>query len=238
MFWLFWKKWFYCRTVISRDVENVGENSELDANSAVNNIHEYPFCKFRRLIILIDSLDWSSVRCPTKPLMIFARIYFPRTSFCKSILCFLQYLVLNCLFSRFLSCKSPDTPEVRGGFASNEDGAATTAFGGAHSSTADELWQELRFIGRRMTYLFFGRSEISFVIDLTKWCGFSPKSFLIGRFLQLSERYSLAGVIKASILSLCHLMSLWPGSKGRIRREQFMFPTKLTLSEFTVNLFV
>ena len=154
-FGCFGKRWFYCRTVISRDVENVGENSELDANSAVNNIHEYPFCKFRRLIILIDSLDWSSVRCPTKPLMIFARIYFPRTSFCKSILCFLQYLVLNCLFSRFLSCKSPDTPEVRGGFASNEDGAATTAFGGAHSSTADELWQELRFIGRRMTYLFF-----------------------------------------------------------------------------------
>ena len=135
-------------------MENVGENSELDANSAVN-IHEYPFCKFRRLIILIDSLDWSSVRCPTKPLMMFARIYFPRTSFCKSILCFLQYLVLNCLFSRFLSCKSPDTPEVRGGFASNEDGAATTAFGGAHSSTAYELWQELRFIARRMTYLFF-----------------------------------------------------------------------------------
>lgn len=36
IFWLFWMKWFYSRTVISRDVENVGENSELDANSVVN----------------------------------------------------------------------------------------------------------------------------------------------------------------------------------------------------------
>ena len=75
IFVLFWMKRFYCGTVFSRDVENVGENSELDANSAVN-IHEYPFCKFRRLIILIYSLDWSSVRCPTKPLMMFSRKLF------------------------------------------------------------------------------------------------------------------------------------------------------------------
>lgn len=139
----------------------------------------------------------------------------------------------------FLSCKSLDAPEVCGGFASNEDGAATAAFGGTHSSTADALWQELRFIGWDKNDRDMIRDAPDKMVSF-----FSPEPFLTRRFVQVSKiswwliRYSLAGVIKASILSLCHLMSLWPGSKGRIRREQFMFPTKLTLSEFAVNLFV
>ena len=82
--------------------------------------------------------------------MIFSRnkkIFSQNFMFANASLLFLQFSVLIFFStSRFLSCKSLDTPEVRGGFASNEGGATTTAFGGTHSSTADELWQEL-FIG-------------------------------------------------------------------------------------------
>ena len=108
--------------------------------------------------------------------MIFSRnknIFSKNFMFANASLFFCNFRCWNCFFatSRFLSCKSLDTPEVRGGFASNEGGAATTAFGGTHSSTADDLWQKL-FIGWDKDdfndFSFFGRLEICFVMHLTK----------------------------------------------------------------------